>query len=463
MLNPRWSLWLFLAAILAAAPLAFGVPAHADSPSVEPFRAADLQFLRDLARDVVEQSRVRAGTRVGQSPTNTCGFSLIMPGGRGGYPAFWIRDFAMSLESGFVTPEEMINHLRLTARCQNGSAARTLKQGLVIPPFAIPDHINFDGSPVFYPGTYSSGEDQGTGAYGILPPVDDHYEFVHIAYCLFKRTGKPEFLREPVNGSTIVERLEAAFKAPAIDLQTGLVVTDDATRAVGFGFCDAIYLTGKLLFPSLLRYRAAGELAELCEAAGKRDKVPVFRDAQDRIRRSVAGAFADADRLQGWLVAATKVGGQPDVWGTLYALHLGALSGPEADRSTQAVLDAVRQGTIVYEGAVRHVPTNFNASATSAWEKTAGVAINTYQNGAYWHTPTGWLIRVVQRQDPQLASRLFADYLQHLRQNDFRLGPGHDAPWECFGPNGFAQNGIYMTSVTLPWSVLNLKPPFRAP
>jgi hypothetical protein len=99
---------------------------------------------------------------------------------------------------------------------------------------------------------------------------------------------------------------------------------------------------------------------------------------------------------------------------------------------------------------VRHVPTDHNASSKSAWERTAGVAINTYQNGAYWHTPTGWLIKAIRSRDPKLASKLQADYLVHLRKHDFRLSKRH-GPWECFGPSGYAQNGVYMTSVTLPW------------
>ncbi|MBI2929017.1 MAG: hypothetical protein HYY24_25415 [Verrucomicrobia bacterium] len=414
-----------------------------------------MRFLSDLTRDVVAASRVRPGGKAGDSPTNSCGFTLIMPGGRGGYPAFWIRDFAMSLESGFVTAEEMLNHLRLTARCQNGPSARQLKHGLIVPPFAIPDHINFDGGAVFYPGTYSASDDQGNGAFGILPPVDDHYEFVHIAWCLFRRTGKADFLQEQVNGRPLLERLAAAFDAPRTDAQTGLVVTDDAQRAVGFGFCDGIYFTGQMLFPSLLRYRAAGQLAELCEAMGKPERTSEYQQIQERISRNLAPTFGEPTRIQGWLMAATKVGRQADVWGTLYALHLGAIKGASADRAADTIADAVRRKTIVFQGAVRHVPADFDASPQSAWERTAGVAVNTYQNGAYWHTPTGWLVEALQRRDPQLASELFTEYIRHLRAQDFRRGPGHGAPWECFGPKGYVQNGVYMTSVTLPWAVLS--------
>jgi hypothetical protein len=42
-----------------------------------------------------------------------------------------------------------------------------------------------------------------------------------------------------------------------------------------------------------------------------------------------------------------------------------------------------------------------------------------------------------------------------LRRHDFRQGPGHGAPWECFGRDmADAQNPVYMTSVTLPLAIV---------
>jgi hypothetical protein len=287
--------------------------------------------------------------------------------------------------------------------------------------------------------------------------VDDHYEFVHIAWCLHRATGRAEFLRERVDGVILGERLAAAFAAPRIEAETGLVITDEAERAVGFGFCDAIHLTGRLLFPSLLRYRAAGQLAELNEALGEPERAAEYRRIRQRIADHLVPAFAGSGRHGGWLLAATGVGRQPDVWGTLYALHLGALRGAAADRATETVIDALSRETIVFEAAVRHVPVDCDASGTSAWERT-GVARNTYQNGAYWHTPTGWLILAARRADPGRASRLLEDYVRHLRRNDYRQGRGAEAPWECIGPGGYAQNGLYMTSVAVPSAVLGAVP-----
>ncbi len=418
------------------------------------FPAEGIEFLGSMTREVVQSARVAPGERRGNSPTNSVGFTLICPGGH--YPAYWIRDFAMALESGFITADEMLNHLRLAARAQNGPVARRLANGLVVPAYAIPDHINFDGGAVFYPGTMSSGNDQGNGAFGLLPPVDDHYEFVHIAYRLYAATGSTNFLRERIGAMRLFDRLIAAFHAPRVDSETGLVETGDADRAVGFGFYDTVQMTGKLLFPSVLRHRAAGQLAELSAAVGDTEKAAFFRGVQQTIAANLAPTFADAPALNGWLRASTGACAQADVWGTLYALHRQVLPAKAATAAQEAVLNGAKDGTITCVAAVRHVPANLDFSKRSAWEKTAGVAVNTYQNGAFWHTPTGWLITVLARSDRVRALELFDQFVRHLRAQDYRLGGGRQAPWECVGPDGYKQNGVYMTSVALPLAVFML-------
>src|SRR5437870_4121180 len=115
-----------------------------------------MQFLKELTAAVVESSRVYPGQRVGESPVNTTGGTLIRPGGRECYPAYWIRDFAMSLESGCITEAEMLHHLRVVARSQNDDRERVLDHA-IIPAFSVPDHVNFDGGAVFFPGTMSAG------------------------------------------------------------------------------------------------------------------------------------------------------------------------------------------------------------------------------------------------------------------------------------------------------------------
>jgi hypothetical protein len=361
----------------------------------------------------------------------------------------WVRDFSMSLDCGFITPDEAKQHLDLIARCQNGPRERKLKTGAIIPPHAVPDHINFDGGAAFYPGTMSAGDDQGGEPFGILPPADDHYEYVHIAHHLFAQ-NRLDLDARAADGSSLRESLIKAFNAVETDDSTGgMVATTPQRRAVGFGFCDAIYLTGAILFPSLLRHRAALELARMLND-----------DAYEKI--AAAGAahvvpiFAEEKQQDGWLRAATGVGHQPDVWGTLYALHRNILPPDFAANARDIVADALTRGTITLDGAVRHVPTDRDFSPAGAWEKTApGVGVNVYQNGAYWHTPTGWLIAALWPSHRELAIKVFDQYLAHLRAQDFRKGEKFNAPWECFGRDGKnAQNPVYMASVTLPLSVI---------
>jgi hypothetical protein len=416
---------------------------------------ADLEFLRGLTSDVIAASSVPPGSNGGGNwqLTNTCGFTLITPG-KDTYHAFWIRDLSMSAESGLISAAALSNHLVLICKAQNGPFERHLANNLHLPPWAIPDHINYDGQAVFYPGMYASGENQGDGTWGRVPPIDDHYEFLHLVYLCWRATRNPSLLKQAVNAVSIYERIEMAFLCPTTDFLTGLAETTKVDRAVGFGFCDNETHTGKLLFASLLRYRAAGEMAEMSEAAGNADCARGYRQIQKLIRANIARAFADPHEIGGWLRATTELSRQPDVWGTLFALHLNVLDRREAKFARMTIADAVRRGTIEYEGGVRHVPTDMDFSATTAWERS-GSALNTYQNGAYWHTASGWLIEQLWKEDRRLALEVFSRMINHLRSQDFRKGAGHGAPWEAFGRNGQArQNPVYMASVALPYGVL---------
>jgi hypothetical protein len=445
--------WLILAFLIPGGALVQVAPALAQVKP--PLPQQDVAFLRQMTRDVVEASRVRPGSNGGGGwpLTNTCGFALITPG-KDTYRAFWIRDFSMALDSGLIGTNEIVNHLMLVCRVQNGPQERILAHGLHVPPWSIPDHINYDGGAVWFPGTYDSGTNQGDGTFGRVPPIDDHFEFVHIAYCLWQMAGDQKFLAEPVQGFSLIERLEKAFAAPTADPASGLAQTTESDRAVGFGFCDAEVHTGKLLFASLLRYRAADEMAQLEQALGHKILAAGYRATQKQIRSHVFRVFGAAAGQDGWLRASTGISGQPDAWGTLFALHLGVLDGAAIEAARQAVARATRAGTIAFEGGVRHVPTDCDFSKTSAWERSVA-AVNTYQNGAYWHTASGWLIEALWPTDRLLALAVWQEMFAHLRSQDYRQGSGCGAPWETFGRNGQArQNAVYLASVAVPLPIL---------
>ena len=153
-------------------------------------------------------------------------------------------------------------------------------------------------------------------------------------------------------------------------------------------------------------------------------------------------------------MAATEIGRQPDVWGTIYALYLGLLKGRRAADARSEIVKALQEETICYQGAVRHVPTNHDASPVSAWERTL-TPHNHYQNGAYWHTPSGWLIAVLAKESPDWARQIFNGMIEHFRKEDFRKGEEFHAPWECLGKNGlFRSNPLFIGSVAVPFAAL---------
>jgi hypothetical protein len=422
---------------------------------------ADVQFLADLTTATIESARVypdqeTVGEHEGKAVPvkNILGFTAIRPAGLKAYPAIWIQDFTMGYSSGFVSIEEGLSHLRLIASLQNSGPERRLPTGAIIPTNAIPDHINLDGTPVFYPGTYSSGPDQGGEPWGICPPLNNYFDFIWLAYLLWKDTSDSAMFREKIDGRMLLERLDTAYAVPSADPQTGVVFTTPERRAVGFIFIDQIYMTGQMLMTSLERYRAAGQLAEIHATLGEAESAQQYQADAERIRTNIEQVFRHpADRC-GWLRAATGVSGQAFVWGTLYALYLDVLSPPARQRAIDQVLHDMETGQILSEGALRHVPLDRDASPTTAWEK-AITPHNRYQNGAFWHMPVGWLIAVLERDHPAQANAVFDQYIAHLRQGDFRQGPPHGAPWECLGWGGKAeQNPAFVPSVATPYGVL---------
>ena len=425
------------------------------------FPKADVQFLADLTKATIESARVYPGQEtVGVHEgkeiqvKNIQGFTAIRPAGLRAYPAIWVQDFTMGYSSGFVSVEEGLGHLRLIASLQNSGPERRLPSGAIIPTDAIPDHINLDGTPVFYPGTYSSGPDQGGEPWGIYPPLNNYFDFIWLAYQLWKDTASTEIFRELIDGRRLLERLMLAYAVPPTDPQTGIVVTTAERRAVGFIFIDQIYMTGHMLMASLERYRAARQLAEICLAMGDEMVARRYQRDADLIRANIERVFVSQEADCGWLRAATGTSGQADVWGTLYALYLDVLSLPARSHAIQQILEDMENGNILFEGAIRHVPVNRDASPTSAWEKTIA-SHNRYQNGAFWHMPVGWLIAVLDRDHPVKAEAVFHDYVSHLRMGDFRQGKAHGAPWECIGWDGQAdQNPAFVPSVATPYGVL---------
>ena len=412
----------------------------------------DLTFLEEMVKDVMEASRIYPGQKISKDfgPNQTEGI-LIRPGGRTSYPAFWIRDYAMSIETGYVSEKEQKHMLVLTASTQSDSLIWT-KWGTSIPKGSIADHIRIDdGKPIYFPGTYSF-ENQGEKKWGMQPPFCDQFFFIQMAYFYVKSFSKTIQLTNEIKGVKLIDRLEMAYQMPPSDTRSHLVQVDETNRGVDFGFRDAIYITGKLCYASLLKYQAAKQMAYLFAKMGNKSKSFRYQQEANLLKLSIIRTFIDA---RGMLRASTGISAQADVWATSLAIHLGVLTGQSRLKAAQYFRDSYLRGELSQKGNVRHIIKSDDFSSTTAWEKSV-VPINTYQNGAYWGTPVAWVCQAIAFVDLPSAQKLAKEFIQELREGDFRKGDTFGSPWECFNDK-LTQNPVYLTSVAVPLIIFKKK------
>jgi len=410
----------------------------------------DLAFLQQMVKDVMDSSRIYPNQLISDNfgPNQTGGI-LIRPGGRNSYPAFWIRDYAMSIQSGFVTQEEQKHMLLLTAKTQSDEFKYT-KWGSFIPKGAVADHIRIDdGKPIYFPGTYSY-ENQGDKKWGMQPPFCDQFFFIQMAFHYVTSFSAFHSLNENINGIRLLDRLELAFQMPPTDSISRLIEVNNENRGVDFGFRDAIYITGKLCFASILKYQASLQLAHLFQEMGDKKKALMYKNEATKIKNSIIKTFKNKD---GMLLASTETSAQADVWATSLAIHFDVLRGNNRLKAAKHLLQGYISGELSQNGNIRHILKSDDFNENSSWEKSL-VPENTYQNGAYWGTPVGWVCKAIAYVDKVAAQKLASEYIQDLRKGDFRRGGDFGAPWECFNGNA-KQNPVYLTSVAVPFHIFN--------
>ncbi len=413
-----------------------------------------LKWLHDLAARVIDSAQVDPGDRV-SGTVNTTGFALHLPGSTTShYRAFWVRDAAMMLGADFLSAEEVEGWVRLIASTQAGPEGLRFPRELFVPPYSIPDHITLEGAACWYPG---ANAEQGEGTFGFLPPADDAFYFIQMVREHARLTGQPSLFLAPVQTSwgqpPLWEVCARAFDAVAVNAE-GLVVCsgEKGQTRVDWGFCDTVRKVGACLMPSLLRWQAARDLEALFLAIGEGPRAQVYGQEAARLQAAIPHVFyqalpAESGAEVGRLLSATERGRKADVWATAYALWLGILPRPQELAVARHLLALYQAGGTIVEGQVRHLPPEGDGGGY--WEECVS-APETYQNGGYWGTPTGWYIAALERVDPASARKLLEEFVAHLRQHD-----GQGAPWEWIHPaRGQFVNPLYAASVGLPYIAL---------
>ncbi len=385
--------------------------------------------------------------------------AVYVPGGDDKYPSFWIRDAVMQCRSGLIPEGEMLDMLRIMLRFQNGPQVRRLANGLRVTPWAFADHINLPGlgeasftppGAVFYPGTYQSGDDQGTGRFGFRPADDDVYEVIELTALLTEQLGEAggrELLAEEVEGMAVLERLLLGFEAMPVDKATGLPRNrpDDWAAA---SFHDALIPMGLIAFTGVLRARAATRLSRLCALARRQSTAIGYR----RMATSLGEALArELQRPDGWLNMATEVNRQPDLWATSMALYEEVLPEDAARKAGEALLAACRAATIVdpTSGYLRHTPITADvAPGRRIYEhQVEDGPCDTYQTGGYWPQCIGFVCWALHRVDPQLANELAVAFIDHTRRH---IEEGAPVEWLYPGAELPANGRLYGPSAALP-------------
>ncbi|MDR3688819.1 MAG: hypothetical protein P4L46_05520 [Fimbriimonas sp.] len=416
------------------------------------FRSNDVPYLHRVAHEVVDAALVPAGGKVENGGINSTGFPIRVPGGtQSYYPAFWVRDAAMMLGTDLVPAGEVEGWVRVIAATQPGEAGLDFTHGLHIPPYSIPDHVTLQGLACWFPGAYA---EQGVGDFGYLPPADDAFYFVQMVDEVVRLTGKPDFLRAEVKTAwgvhPVFDVCLRAFDSVESDPATGLVVCSEVAGKgrVDWGFCDSIVKTGSCLMPSLLRWQAASRLRRLAEMVGRRDDAERMSLTAALIRRSLPATFyRQVGRDAGMLLSATGLGHKDDVWASAFAVWLHILPSKLEVSVARGLLSLARDGGIVREGQVRHIP--LSGPFGGHWER-AKSSPESYQNGGYWATPSGWLIMALRKVDRRESDRLLSEFMACLSAK--RAG---GAPYEWIHPEtGQYVNPNYGSSAGLVYSAL---------
>lgn len=348
----------------------FGQGPTPDQADSEPLLAA-VRWLEQESHRVIRASRREMAD----------GTAAFPPQVGIGYEAFWLRDFAYTLEGSVASysDRELIDASQLFIRSMRADGAGV-------------DCVKFDGTPIYMPGYGSMGAN----------PVADGSQFtVSVAWHAYRKTGNVSFVRDNIDA--LVKGMQAVPR----NSMTGLVhITSVNWDRCPYGFTDTVGMQGDLLFSSLLYIEASRRLADLLIVAGRNDQALQWQSQADTLTRNIRTVFWDPD--VGLFRAATVRCREHHIWGSAFAIYLGVADA--AQSMAIATYFKNHYGQIVQNGQIRHLPGGVY------WEQCRA-GRDTYQNGGYWATPTGWFVFALDLVDPALAEATVLALV-----DDFRKG-----------------------------------------
>ncbi len=242
-----------------------------------------------------------------------------------GYEAFWLRDYAYTVEGS----EQSFSDRELVEACR--CFVRAIRED-----GAGVDCVKFDGTPIYKPGYGSMGEN----------PVADGSQFtVGVAWHAWRRTRDAQLLDE------VIDPLVKTLRAVPLNPETHLVRIDPGRPwdRCPYGFTDTTRKTGDVLFDSLLYVQACRQLAELLHEGGRSEEAWQWEEAGRQCTVNISKTFWDPQA--GLFRAATVKCREHDLWGSAFAVWLGV-----ADDDQSAAVAAYLQGPVCGDRAARSAP-----------------------------------------------------------------------------------------------------------
>jgi len=338
------------------------------------------------------------------------GTVLYTPDAQKHYNALWTRDFCYMVEgAGRLIPVEDIaggiDYL-LAGQREDG---------------AIPDRVEPDGTPVYCAGPKGS-------PLGSRPPTDNPQFLVKLVSEYLALTSDLDFVES---------RLDALWRglASVPTSGEGAAYVDPASPHSGYGFTDTVAKTGAEYFSTLLLWEAWHLMGQMARKLEDHDLAHDAYEQAERVRRTLAQFWDDE---LGMMRAAMYDCRQLDLWGSAYAVRLGAVGSGQRRRIARFFADLY--DSCVLRGYVRHLV------AGQYWERLLiPVPHDTYQNGGYWAVPSGWVARCLLSSDsPELASKLVTDLIAEFRREGACEWIGEQ---ECALPGYVASATLLLDSV----------------
>ncbi len=330
----------------------------------------------------------------GAGRTMNSGRAAFPPQVGTGYEAFWLRDYAYTLEGSVdsYSDEELTDACRLFVGSLRSDGAGV-------------DCVKFDGTPIYQPGY---------GTMGVNPVADGSQFTVAVAWHTYQKTKDRKLLDE------VVEPLIRAMNAVPRNPDTHLVhiQAGEAWDRCAYGFTDTVRKQGDELFCSLLYVQASRQLADLLEAQGRTEDARNWRDTAEIVAASIRNVFWDDE--VGLFRAATRCCREHDIWGSAFSVYL-AVADPDQSRAV-ATYFQTHYAEIVQHGQIRHLPGGVY------WEQAGARQLSERRVLGYAHRmvcmrigsgrspagrpdrvgsgcrfPTGWRLRVDSGRSPPVA------------------------------------------------------------